>query len=183
MFLKKAWLLSTLFSRIRVITAVTLTGMSLSDHSTHPSEIDTHSLHWVQSCTIDFGFLSVRMNPPGSCCIPLPFDRQHYLSCLLGKVFLQNLGLAAGEERGLEEVQQDRKTKQQQRERERKISTKGRNGKLLEKKRIHSQVDNSCFMLWSHRSLTESRNCLIDLARSAASKIIQKELQSWVFLS
>lgn len=36
--------------------------------------------------------------------------RHHYLSCLLGKVFLQNLGLAAGEERGLEEpVQQDRK--------------------------------------------------------------------------
>lgn len=39
-----------------------------------------------------------------------PVLRQHYLSCLRGKVLRQNLGLAAGEERGLEEsVQQDRK--------------------------------------------------------------------------
>lgn len=28
--------------------------------------------------------------------------RYHYLSCFLGRVLLQNLGLAAGEERGLE---------------------------------------------------------------------------------
>lgn len=32
----------------------------------------------------------------------------HYLSCFLGRVLLQNLGLAAGEERGLE-VQASRK--------------------------------------------------------------------------
>lgn len=32
----------------------------------------------------------------------------HYLSCFLGRVLLQNLGLAAGEERGLE-VQAGRK--------------------------------------------------------------------------
>lgn len=35
-----------------------------------------------------------------------PVLRQHYLSCLLGKVFRQNLGLAAGEERGLERAVQ-----------------------------------------------------------------------------
>lgn len=38
----------------------------------------------------------------------VPGLRCHYLSCFLGKVLLQNLGLAAGEERGLE-VQAGRK--------------------------------------------------------------------------
>lgn len=134
--------MSTRFSRINwVIAAVkyTLTGMSLSDSSTQPSEIYTHSpLSTVLHNTL---WLLKRHNEPSwILCIPLPYDRQHYLSCLLGKVFLQNLGLAAGEERGLEEVQQDRKTKQQQK-RERKISTKGRKGKLLEKKEsIHRLI-------------------------------------------
>lgn len=38
----------------------------------------------------------------------LPGLQCHYLSCFLGRVLLQNLGLAAGEERGLE-VQAGRK--------------------------------------------------------------------------
>lgn len=38
----------------------------------------------------------------------VPGLRRHYLSCFLGRVLLQNLGLAAGEERGLE-VQAGRK--------------------------------------------------------------------------
>lgn len=37
-----------------------------------------------------------------------PGLQHHYLSCFLGRVLLQNLGLAAGEERGLE-IQAGRK--------------------------------------------------------------------------
>lgn len=83
-----------------------LTGMSgQRGHRLHQShkqkqKPQAHSLtHNIWLDTDGQENLETRWGPQPTC---------HYLSCFLGKVLLQNLGLAAGEERGLE-VQTGRK--------------------------------------------------------------------------
>lgn len=90
----------------RWVFAGTLTGMSLCQFTSGRWTQQSTQLSTVWHKTICF----TEMGNKTYSLEHTPVLRQHYLSCLLGKVFRQNLGLAAGEERGLEgAVQQDRK--------------------------------------------------------------------------
>lgn len=90
----------------RWVFAGTLTGMSLCQFTPGwwTQQSTQLSTGWHKTiCFTEMGNKTYSLERT-------PVLRQHYLSCLLGKVFRQNLGLAAGEERGLEgAVQQDRK--------------------------------------------------------------------------